>query len=173
MKHIFKFFFAVLFSLAAPEQAPAGSLTLSWYASASTDVIGYDVYYGTNSGNYPYMFNAGNATSATITNLSAGVPYYFAATAYDANNDQSAYSAEISYLVPGILILANNPTSGSPALLQFPVAPGQSYEVQASTDLLNWSSLWQSDVATSNAWMQFTDPDSGSFASRFYRLVLH
>ena len=121
VKHIFKFLSVLALSLAVLEKAPAGSLTLSWDASTSADVTGYDVYYGTNSGNYPYMINVGNATTVTISNLSAGVTYYIAATAYDADGDQSAYSGQISYLVPGLLTLTQSATPGGPALIQFSV----------------------------------------------------
>jgi len=172
MQPILKFACVVLLSLAGLERASASSLTMSWSASASPSVTGYDVYYGTNSGNYPYVINAGDALSVTISNLTPGVTYYFAATAYDANGDQSAFSGEISFIIPGILTLSPSAAPGNPALLQFPVAPGQSYDVQASTDLINWSTIWQSGVMASNCWTQFTDPNAGQFPSRFYRLVL-
>jgi hypothetical protein len=59
------------------------------------------------------------------------------------------------------------------ALMQFPMEQGHWYEVQATTDFQNWMSIWQSDVAISNGLAQFTDPDSKSLSSRFYRLVSH
>ena len=173
MTPIFRLLFVVCLSLVSLEKAFASSLTLSWNASESAEVAGYDVYYGTNSGNYPSMINVGDATSVTITNLAPGVTYYFAATAYDAEGDQSAFSGQISYLVPGLLTRAPGAAPGSAGKMQFSVAPGSWYEIQATTDLINWSSIWQSSVATTNEWMQFADPDTGSYASRFYRLVMH
>jgi hypothetical protein len=173
MKHILQVLCAAVFALAGLEKAHADNLMLEWSPSDSPAVAGYDVYYGTNSGNYPYMIDAGNATSLTVSNLTPGVTYYFNATAYDAAGDQSGYSGEVSFLVPGILTVTPGATPGSPSLIQFPVAPGHWYEVQASTDLQNWSTIWQTDVMTSNVWTQFTDPDSASYASRFYRLVLN
>jgi hypothetical protein len=59
------------------------------------------------------------------------------------------------------------------ALLQFPVEAGHWYEVQTTTDFRNWRAIWQSSVAASKGSMRFADPDSESFTSRFYRLVLH
>lgn len=168
-----QFLFIVLLMIAGVAKTHAGNIILNWDASASTNAAGYNVYYGTNSGNYPYKINVGNATTITISNLSAGVTYYLAATAYDASGSESAYSSEISYLVSGILTMTPGTSPGSPALIQFPVEPGHWYEVQATTNLQNWSSIWQSGVMASNVWTQFTDPDTGSFASRFYRLVIH
>jgi hypothetical protein len=58
-------------------------------------------------------------------------------------------------------------------IITFPVAPGQWYEVQASVDLQTWSTIYQTEVASSNATLQFSDTNSSAFPSRFYRLVLH
>ena len=149
------------------------SLELEWNPSVSTNVAGYDVFYGTNSGVYPYEIDAGNSTSAVITNLIPGMTYYFAATAYDASGDQSPFSPEISFLVPGAFIMTSGMIPGTPVTMQIPVVPGHSYAVQATTDLQNWLSIWTSDVTVSNVWMQFTDPDAASYASRFYRLVTY
>jgi hypothetical protein len=171
-QNIFRFLI-VLLGFLCVDKALAVDLTLDWSASASPNAAGYNVYYGTSSGTYLYKVDAGNATSATLSNLTAGVTYYFAATTYDGVGDESAYSSEVSFIVPGILTMNSAASPGGPSPLQFPVAPGHWYEVQASTDLLNWASIWQSDVVASNCWMQFTDPAAASYSSRFYRLVLH
>ena len=173
MKPVLSLVLVICLSLACLDKAAADSLTLSWYPSTSADVTGYDVYYGTNSGNYPFMVNVGSATSVTIANLSPGVTYYFAATAYDAEGDQSAFSGQIGYLVPGKLTMAPGATPGEPGVMQFSVAPGHGYELDATTDLIHWSSIWQSSVVTTNGWMQFTDPAPGPYALRCYRLVQH
>jgi len=172
MKPIFYYLFAIVISIGGLQTLHAHDLVLTWNASPSSVVAGYNVYYGTNSGNYTYKVQAGNATEVVISNLLPGVTYYFAATAYDLNGDESAYSSEIIFIVPGVLAM-NQPIAGAPASLQFPVEPGHWYEVQATSDLQNWSSVWQTSTMTSNLWVQFTDPNAGAYASRFYRLVLH
>ena len=63
-----------------------------------TDLAGYDVHYGTSSGNYTSTVSVGNVTSYSFTGLPSGT-YYFAATAYDSAGNQSAYSNEISETV--------------------------------------------------------------------------
>ncbi len=112
-------------------------------------------------------------TSATVSNLTAGVTYYFAATAVPVSGFESGLSNEATYIVPGCLTLSKGTNAGDPMLIRFPVASGQGYEVQATTDFQTWTNIWQTGVATSNAWVQFTDPNAGSFSSRFYRLVLN
>ena len=171
---------AALFWLAGLANATARNVELDWNASSSPNVAGYHVYYGTTSGNYSHKVDAGDAISVTISNLTAGATYFFAATAYDTNGNESAYSSEVSFIVPGILTMsqAAPPASqslGLPAapLIQFPVEPGHWYEVQATTDFNTWTTIWQTSVAVSNVWLQFSDPDARLFPSRFYRLVLH
>jgi hypothetical protein len=86
--------------LAGLDHAAAQVLVLDWNASSSPDVIGYDIYYGTNSGSYPNKIDVGNATSVTVSNLTAGFTYYFTATAYDTNGNEGALSNEASYIIP-------------------------------------------------------------------------
>jgi hypothetical protein len=57
--------------------------------------------------------------------------------------------------------------------VNFPVAPGHWYEVQASVDLQNWTTIYQTDVESANDVEQFSDPDTALYPSRFYRIVLH
>jgi hypothetical protein len=163
----------LLVCLAGLEKACARNVTLNWDASNSSNITGYHVYYGTTSGIYSYKVNAGNTTAVTITNLAPGVTYYFVATSQDANGNQSPYSGEVSLTIPSILTMTPAASPGKAASIQFSVATGHWYEVQATTDLQNWSSIWQSAVVASNALMQFSDPNASSFTSRFYRLVSH
>jgi hypothetical protein len=153
--------------------AAAASVSLAWSQSSDTNVVGYNVYYGTASGVYTNNVTVGNSPNATISNLVPGITYYFAAAAFDALGNQGALSNETQFIVPGLLTLSAGANPGDPMVIKFPVAPNHWYEVQASVDLNSWTTLWQTDVATSNDWVQFSDPDASLFPSRFYRLVLH
>jgi hypothetical protein len=293
-----KVFFHFLFTIAIftiVEKANADAVVLGWDPSTSPHVAGYDVYFGTTAGNYPYRVSAGDATSITISNLTAGATYYFVATAYNSSGEQSTYSPPLKVTIPGtttvdsgtsvvsaptatgtatppvsrpgvrpvgqvdqtgLLILdtvfnvvadehaataqgqvdlaeaaespvaterpdeytaavADSETSAStetvaasisqkaavatnlkPAvqiaqpesivlaitqsadnpslsLVQFPVTQGHWYEVQATTNLQNWDSIWQSAVAEADGVIQFADQDAKSYTARFYRVVSH
>jgi hypothetical protein len=85
---------------------------------------------------------------------------------------ESALSAEVAFIAPGILRLTQGKNSGS-FNIEFPVAPGHWYEVQASVNLKSWTNIGQITTVPSNAWVQFSDPQSSLFSKRFYRLVLH
>ena len=73
--------------IATPAQAQ--QVQLAWDAPVQTNgspvpnLAGYKLYYGSQSGQYPTMIQVGLKTTYTVTNLSAGQTYYFAAKAYD------------------------------------------------------------------------------------------
>src|SRR5215472_284609 len=96
---------ALFLSFASLEIAHSGSVILSWNASLTPTVTGYNVYYGTHSGNYPYKIDAGNSTNVMIPGLNPGVTYYFAATAYDAYGDESTFSPEVDFIVSGVITI--------------------------------------------------------------------
>ena len=166
---------AVLFFCGLQGVAEAGqqSVTLAWDASRDNNIAGYAVYYGTNSGSYWGFVDAGTNSSASIPGLKEGLTYYIIVTAYDAKGDESAPSNEITYVVPGALVLARGPAPTYPLMLQFPVAPGHWYELQATVDFKTWSEIWRTAIASSNGWVTFRDPQVAGFKRRFYRLVLH
>ena len=80
-------------TLFAQQAYAAATATIAWNPDTA-QVAGYDVYYGTSSGNYTTTVNAGSNTSATLQNLSAQT-YYIALTAYNSANEQSGYSPEL------------------------------------------------------------------------------
>ena len=89
-----------LFLILASAIAYSATMTLAWDANQDADVAGYKVYYGPESGDYIYAVDIGNQTSCTISGLDSGKIYYFAVTAYDIENNESAFSEEIQYQVP-------------------------------------------------------------------------
>jgi len=60
--------------------------------------MGYGVNYGVTSGTYTYLMDAGNATNATIANLTAGVTYYFSVNTYNVLWQIKPYLRETSAL---------------------------------------------------------------------------
>jgi hypothetical protein len=79
----------------------AFGVTLEWDPSPDAWVAGYAIHYGTTSSNYTVRVDVGNATSCTVTNLTSGITYYFVATAYAADGQESLPSNEVAYTVPG------------------------------------------------------------------------
>jgi len=84
----------------------SGVATLSWNPPTTnadgtplTDLSGYRVYYGNSSGNYSQNINVGNVATYIINNLTEGLTYYFAVTAYDTSGNESRYSNEVSKVI--------------------------------------------------------------------------
>lgn len=103
-------------SLLSASAFAATSVTLAWDASTSTNIAGYRIYYGTTPHSYTGNLNVGAATSGTLSNLTAGATYYFAATAYDNNSLESDFSNEVSFtntVQAAPTIVLTSPANGS------------------------------------------------------------
>lgn len=70
--------------------------SLTWNASTSSNVAGYNIYMGTASGVYGPPINVGNVLTYQVTNLQSGTTYYFAVTDYDSSGNQSGFSNVVS-----------------------------------------------------------------------------
>jgi hypothetical protein len=83
-------------------QARDGAVDISWRPSPASDVAGYLVYYGVNSGEYfgndailgVSPINVGRRTSIRIDGLENGKLYFFAVAAYDEAQHIGEFSRE-------------------------------------------------------------------------------
>jgi Flp pilus assembly pilin Flp len=83
-----------------------GQVKLSWKAptsnengSALTNLAGYRIYYGTDSGTYGPPVDIGTVTEFQLTGLEIGETYYFAISSYGGTGAESALSNEVSKVV--------------------------------------------------------------------------
>ena len=158
------------FCLAFHLAALAGqSVSLAWDSSPDTNVTGYVVYSGNASGTYSSRVDVGTNTSTTVASLAEGSTYYFVVTAYNADGIESGPSNEVDFIVPGLIRLVQGGGTNAPVRVNFPVAPGRNYGLQATTDLFSWVTIWQTNCA-SNCWVEFKDPEAKSRPMRFYRV---
>ncbi len=76
---------------------------LSWNASTSQDVIGYNVYRGNTSGGPYQKLNSvlDASTVYTDTSVADGETYYYVSTAVNSDGQESAYSNEAQAVIPG------------------------------------------------------------------------
>jgi len=81
---------------------PPHNVDLSWAASSSTDVVGYNVYRATVSGGpFTKINTALNATTAFVDNsVQAGQTYYYVTTAVDGTGLESGYSNQVKTIIP-------------------------------------------------------------------------
>jgi hypothetical protein len=92
-----------MISVSGTGVAPSShSVGLSWDASTSTDVVGYFVYRGAVSGGpYTKQNSSADANLAyTDSAVASGQTYFYVVTAVDSSNVESAYSNEVSAVIP-------------------------------------------------------------------------
>jgi fibronectin type 3 domain-containing protein len=78
------------------------SAVLSWTASTSTDVTGYNVYRSTVSGGSYTKVNSSLVAGSTFRDSSvvSGHTYYYVITSVDASGVESQYSNEVQAVIP-------------------------------------------------------------------------
>ena len=79
--------------------ARAAPVSFAWDYGSSGEA-GFAFYCGQSSGQYTSRFDAGASQTYTVSGLTEGASYYCAVTAYDSSRAESAYSNEISAIVP-------------------------------------------------------------------------
>ncbi len=77
------------------------TVDLSWNASTSTSIVGYNVYRGIVSGGPYSKINFALATSMSYSDstVQSGQTYYYATTAVDSTGIESSYSNEVQVVV--------------------------------------------------------------------------
>ncbi|MGZ6449414.1 MAG: DUF4082 domain-containing protein, partial [Pseudobdellovibrionaceae bacterium] len=154
----------LVFSIMGISISWAGQINLAWDANTQTEVVGYKVYYGTASGQYTQSLDVGNATTASVTGLTAGATYYFVVRDYSAGYaSESPSSNEVMGTVA-----ATSPTPApTPTPTPAPINGGQSLFIdQVPQGLAN------SDGAGVDyeLGMRFTSTASGTInAIKFYK----
>ena len=136
----------IIAAFAASANQRQFNVTLAWDPSPDGSVAGYRLYDGVSSGTYTNVIDVGNATNATVSNLVSGVTYFFAATAYDTNGQESVFSNEVSYTVPML-------TNGPPSLVMTSPANNSLYVAPAT---INFTANVSPNFHTVN-WVEFYD----------------
>lgn len=101
----------------------ADLVNVSWFPSPSTNVAGYNLYYGTNPAQYSQMITVGTNLNVTVS-VAPFRPYFFAVTAYDNYGIESDYSEEAEYATVSWVYPTN---SGN-----------YHWVLETSTNLINW-----------------------------------
>ena len=143
--------FVLLLGLAmivSVDNGHSAQVSLAWDRNTETDIAGYRVYYGTASRAYNWFVDVGNTTTFTVTGLTDGATYYFAATAYDTSHLESTYSVEASKSTCTYSI--------SP--------PSQSFTASAGTGTVSVStqSTCPWTAASGVSWLTITSGSSGT-----------
>jgi hypothetical protein len=100
----------------------AAAQTLEWDPNKEPDLAGYRLFYGPESGKYTHQVDVGNQTSYTPSGVDWSHPQFFAVQAYTTSGLTSPLSAEVKWLPPSPIDIANLQASvGYPLLIGKPV----------------------------------------------------
>lgn len=131
-----------------------------------------------------FSASANSAQGGTVTNTGGNITYSPPASYTGLDIFSITITDNQGGITPGIVIVNVTDTSvatdiptqiayfqnGGTVAVLFPGIPGHSYQIQRSTDLVNWSSI-KLVTATSGGHVPFTDPNT-SPGSAFYRISL-
>ena len=156
------------------------SVTLAWDRSPDSAAVGYRIYAREENITTPTSINVLGLTQATVPGLKEGRRYTFTVTSYNAAGLESPHSNAAEFVVPVPLKLLPGASTSAPKRLQFPMVSGRWYEVQASTNLKSWTTIWQTGTSSTYAWAEYQDIDSAIpvdprgayFPKRYYRLKI-
>jgi hypothetical protein len=97
LTHLCRVFISALFFVLMflAQKVCAQTINIAWTADTNASVAGYDVCYGTSTGNYTSTVKVGKVTSAALTSMTANA-YYIALAVYDSSGDKSGYSPELA-----------------------------------------------------------------------------
>ena len=140
----------------------AADLKLAWDAPTTGPApAGYQVFYGSSSGNYGASIDAGNSTSVVISGLTAGSTYYFASKSYDAAGNQSIYSNEATATVPTPLAV-DFTASPNTSLLQNQLVTFQPTVTPSTATISSWSWSFGSGASIPSSTAQIPTISYGS-----------
>ncbi len=76
------------------------NIFLGWQGLTSTDLAGYNVYYGTVSGKYIHRRSVPDSSSSlVIRDLEPATQYFLAVRAFNSKNQETVFSHEVSVIV--------------------------------------------------------------------------
>ncbi len=134
-----RFFFLLLFLFLIPlhtQRALAVEIGIGFDPSSDERAVGYKLYYGTDQNAYGVV-DLGPATEYYFSNLPQGETYYFAATAYDGNQNESELSEVLVH------VIASDAGGETPVLIFDP-------DVSSFTMEAGGKTVSQASLATSN-----------------------
>ena len=89
-------------SIMGAVESEVGQITLAWDPNKEENLAGYKLHYGIVSGEYSETVDVGNVTQYTLNDIVRGQKYFYVATAYNTEGNESDYSNEISHTIPEI-----------------------------------------------------------------------
>ena len=149
--------------------AYSAQVTLAWDPNTDPDLAGYRIHYGLLSDQYSNSVDVGNQTNYTLSNLTDGKTYYFAATAYDRVGYESDFSNEAVFNAPPACAYSVSPSS------QSFVSGGGSGAVNVTTTSgcnwtavsnVSWSTITSNSTVTGNGTVNYSALSNSGISTR-------
>jgi hypothetical protein len=162
--------------IAAPSSAPTilyapgsqnvavGSDVMLGVVAAGAAPLSYQWYY--NADLMPQETNASVELNNVVTNQSGT----YSVIVWNSNGSAGAAAAvSVTNAPPGAVFTGPVRVINGSSFLNLSVVPGNTYRLQASTNLVNWATLGSFYASGSNALC--SDPVAWQFDRRYYRLI--
>jgi len=161
---------------------PSTGASLEWNTNPEADVVGYKVYFGTESQNYTSVIDVVGTTKMQLPAVSLGSTYYLAVSAYNATGEESPRSAELKVLADVPAPVADTSMSFSAPghgqlqwrYPQSDVPSADKFTVYASEDLKTWQpagTVAASASSSSDAnWLYFQFPYAADKKQMFFKV---
>ncbi len=129
-------------------------ISLKWTANSEADLDGYNIYYGTSSGNYGGPLDVGDVIEYQLAGLTEGITYYIALTAYDSYDNESNRSNQV---VGVAKLQTNSSTTTTPATIGTVIeAEEMSYHANGAQQGEFWN-LWANGVMSEQFNFSYAD----------------
>ena len=158
---------------ATDAQTPALGLTYNLRVGTTpggSDVVSPHANLATGYRRLAQLGNAQHGLTAFLTNLQPGATYYWCVQAVDTAFAGGPFSAETSFTIIDPQFLTITAQSGPAFLLEGRGAPGMTYTLQTSTNLLDWATRTNL-TAGPDCFFQYLDTPDPTWPACFYRLV--
>lgn len=171
---------------AASHAAEAPLVSLAWNANPESNIAGYKVHFGTQTGVYSSVVDVGKTTQTLLPQLTMGETYYVAVSAYNSQGLESPRSTEFSVTaatpappVGTSFTMGSGTTAGQGNLKwKYPKSAQSTVErfaVYSSEDLVNWTEAARlsTSAATSSdsQYLYFDYPYQANRRSMFFKVA--
>ena len=167
-------------SAASDAQTPTNGLSYNLRVGTTpggSDILASQAAGGAGTYRMAQLGNAQERLTASLTNLTNGITYYWSVQAIDTAFAGSPFATEQTFVLGGGAhcpnIFAQARSINGQIKLQFNATAGVSYTLYGATNLLQpqWLTLTNL-IATSNGPTQLIDVTATNYSRRFYRLSI-
>lgn len=174
------------FGLTNASAASAGTfhtVKLGWDAVSDSEIEGYRVYVGGQSGLYTTTYDTGTEVTYPVGGLEFGKTYYFAVKTIGVDGSESDHSSELAVTISppplpgaaGMQTLGGGQTGLQWTFPKSALGSSPEFIIQSSPDLVNWTRVdtvtADESIGSDAQNVRFSWPVSTNGGRKFFRLT--